>query len=79
MARVVRNAVRAVVPVTIALIARVVPWTNSVPLAEQLARERPSCPAATSSTSSTPSTGSSGVVEALNIPHRPSPARRRGR
>src|SRR4051794_6098516 len=72
---VVRNAVRAIVPVRTALIARVVAWRKTEPRAS---RSSPSAPAAAASTSSPPCTGSSGVVALLNrcsVPSSPSTTR----
>src|SRR5260370_25373584 len=66
------SAVRAVVPVTMALIARVVPWINMLPRPSSLARVSPVASAAACRLSRTPMMGSCGVVCALNMRRLPS-------
>ena len=68
---VVRKAVLAVLPVTMALVAWVVPWMNSSPWARSSPVLVESASAAASIAARMPSTGSWGVVGALNMWRRP--------
>jgi len=63
--RLVRKAVRAVLPVRMALIARVVPWMNRSVRPSRVSTASPRSAAASASAANSPRTGSSGVVDAL--------------